>query len=234
MDGKGNKVSFYTDPDRLVREAVSSLAVKVCEYKRKYGKKCLVVTGCAASNGTTRAAINLAISLSRMEHKTLLVDADMRSRSKHDNRMLDKGLCDVLCGMYIKDEVIKPTNIGNLHFMPSGRSALDSAMLLCSNKADQLLKILSTDYDFVILDCPAVTVVPETAALFMDVDGILLICSLNKTTKKQLDIAKSLIEPYSEKYYGIIVNSVDEGEYKRFYPDHGYYAAKYKNMRKCK
>jgi capsular exopolysaccharide synthesis family protein len=222
-----NLTEFYIEKYQPVREAISSLAVRVMEYKTKYGRKCIVLTGCAASNGTTMVSINLAAALSRSGAKTLLIDADMRTQKKHENRMADLGLHDVILGHVSEDAVIKKTNIDGLYFMPSGDCTPDPALLLCSDAAAALIRRVSSSYDFVLFDSPAVTVVPETAALFMNVDGILLICALDKTTKKQLKSAKTLIEPYSDKYYGLAVNSVDEGQYRRLFPNHNYYPTKH-------
>jgi len=225
---------FYIEKNRPFREAVSSLAVRVMEYKTKYGKKCVVLTGCAASNGTTMVAINLAAALAKSGAKTLLIDADMRTQKKHENRMADIGLHDVILGHVGEDGVIKETNLERLHFMPSGNWTPDPALLLCSTEAAALIRRVSSNYDFVLFDSPAVTVVPETSALFMSVDGILLICALDKTTKKQLKSAKTLIEPYSDKYYGIAVNSVDEAQYMRLFPNHNYYPMKHSKINKEK
>jgi capsular exopolysaccharide synthesis family protein len=222
-------LGFYIEKNLLIHEAVSHLAVKVHTYKSKYGKKSIVLTGCGTANGTTMISINLSVALARSGYKTLLIDADMRTRSKQMSRMSNIGLCDIIQGLYDgSEDIIKLTNVDGLHFLPSGNYTEDPALLLCSGQSAAFFGSISSEYDFVIIDCPAVTVVPEASALFMSVDGIILVCALNRTTKKQLQSAKNLIEPYSDKYYGLTVNSVAERQYKRLFPNHGYYLAKLK------
>jgi len=225
-------LGFYIEKNMLINEAVSHLAVKVHAYKSRHGKKSIILTGCSTANGTTMIAINLSVALARSGCKTLFIDADMRTRLKHKSRMADWGLCDVIRGLYKSEDTIKPTGVGNLYFMPSGNYTEDPALLLCSGQASDVISKISAEYDFVIIDCPAVTVVPEASALFLNVDGIILVCALNKTTKKQLQSAKNLIEPYADKYYGLAVNSVDERQYKRLFPNHGYYSVKSRRMEK--
>jgi capsular exopolysaccharide synthesis family protein len=229
INTKDHVVGFYAEKGSIINEAISSLAVKIHEYKSKYGKKSIVLTGCGVSNGATMTAINLAVALSQSNCKTLLIDADMRTQIKHKTGMEDMGLYDVISGLRNEADVIRMTNFPELHFMPSGNYAkIPPALLLCSAEAAAFIKRVSQNYDFVIIDCPAVTAVPETSVLFMSVDGILLICALDMTTKKQLQSAKSLIEPYAEKYYGLVVNSVGGKEYRRLFPDYDYYFGKYK------
>lgn len=219
-------LGFYIEKNMLINEAVSHLAVKVNAYKRKYGKKTIVLTGCGTANGTTMIAINLSVALAHSGWKTLLIDADMRTLPIHKSKMANRGLCDAIVGLYKSEDVTKLTDVTDLYFMPSGNYMEDPALLLCSEQACNFIDKLSNEYDFVIIDCPAVTAVPEASALFMIVDGIILVCALNITTKKQLQSAKDLIKPYADKYYGVAVNSVDERQYKRLFPNHGYYLMK--------
>lgn len=225
-------LGFYIEKNILINEAISHLAVKVNAYKNKYDKKSIMLTGCGTANGTTMIAINVSVALARSGYKTLFIDADMRTRSKHKSRMANRGLCDAIRGLNQNEEIIKLTDVDGLHFMPSGNYLEDPALLLCSKQASDFINKVSGEYDFIIIDCPPITVVPEASALCMSVDGIILVCALNITTKKQLQNAKNLIEPYADKYYGVAVNSVDERQYKRLFPNHGYYLIKSRRINK--
>jgi len=218
-------VKFYSEENPATRRVISTLAVQIHEYKKKYDKTSILLTGCSASNGTTMIAINLAVYLAQAGMTTLFVDADMRTAVRHENRIVDRGLSDVLSGQYGE---IRRTNIDNMYFMPSGKPLKDPALFMCKESSTEFFSRTSEKFDFVIIDCPAVTVVPEALTMLSSVDGVLLICSLEKTTKKQLQAAKSIIEPYAEKYYGLIVNSVDVQQYRRLFPNSDYYEKKEK------
>jgi len=220
-------VHFYSEENYIARTAISTLAVRIHEYKRKFDKKSIILTGCSASNGTTTIAINLAVYLAQAGFSTLLIDADMRTAVRHESRVGDKGLSDILSGQHGE---VRHTNIDNLYFMPSGTPIKDPALLMSKERSTDFLGWTSTKFDFVIVDCPAVTVVPETLSMFAYVDGILLICSLEKTTKKQLQAAKRMLEPYADKYYGLVTNSVDERQYRQLFPNRNYYAKKEKRV----
>ena len=220
---------FFPENNPLICEAISNLAVKIHEYKHKYGKNSIILTGCGASDGATVISINLAIALACAGYKTLLIDADMRTSLKHRNRMAGKGFYDLICGNLVANEVICQTNIAGFYFLPSSKGPIDPALLFCSGQVSGVLAQISGQYDFVIIDCPSVTVVSDATALFMSVDGIILVCALGRTTKKQLKDAKKAVEPYSDKYYGLVVNSVDIRQYSKLFPHYGYYRKKLGN-----
>jgi len=222
---------FYLEGNPQVNDAITDLAVKLLAYKDRSGKKAVLLTGCGAESGTTMIAVNLAISLSWSGYKTLLIDADMRTRTKSNDRISEKGLCDYLFGTSDYETIINRTGIDGLHFVPSGDFTGDPALLLCSGQCLEFINLVKSEYDFIIIDCPPITVVPDAEAMFTSVDGIALICALEKTTKRQLHLAKNAVEPYADKYYGIVVNAVDKSQYKKLYPQRDYYRQKEHNGR---
>lgn len=208
-----------------MRESVSSLAVKVLSHK-KNGKKTVLITGCGAENGTTMVAINLSVALSSAGCRTLLIDADMRSRVKYGSRMADIGLCDYLSGVSEYDEIVNASNMDGLYVIPSGIYGKDPALLLCSRKTEELIKKTRDFFDVVVIDCPPAAVVSDASVLFPFADGIVLVCALDKTTKRQLITAKTIVAPYRDKYYGLVCNGVDLKTYKHLFPQNNYYRAK--------
>jgi len=201
---------FYHEDSRLVSDAVTELAVKVVSFKKKFGRKIVLLTGCNASCGTTRTAINLAIALSSSGNKTLLIDTDIRKGST-----LYNGLSDYFHKIIGVDDVIRETNIPNMDFAPSGLRSDRSALLLSSDNMTNFMHFARKKYDYVIIDCPSIDVSTDASAMFSNTDGIILICSLDKTTKRQIINARNTIEPYADRYYGMVVHSMEERRYKR-------------------
>jgi len=203
---------FYTEGNSLLLDAISELAVKIHSYKKKHDKKSVLFTGCGSAVGTTTVAINLAVAFSRSGSRTLLIDADLRKGSA-----LDNGLRDYFRGKTGLGGVIRQSNLLNLDFAPSGARIESPAFLLCSDRMAEFMKQAYNDYEYIIVNSPPVTVFPDAAAMFADVDGIALVCSLNETTKKQIERAREAVAPYADKYYGMVVNSMREKQYRKLY-----------------
>ena len=203
---------FYTEGNSLMLDAVSELAVKVHAYKKQYDRKAVLFTGCSGAVGTTMIAVNLAISFSRSGSRTLLIDADLRKGSA-----LDNGLCDFFRGKADLGSMIRQTNLSNLDFAPSGARIESPALLLSSDRMAEFISRAAGSYEYVIINSPPVTVYPDAAAMFGVVDGIALVCSLNESTRKQIERAKEAVVPYADKYYGMVVNSMREKQYRKLH-----------------
>lgn len=202
---------FYHEENKLVASAVAELAVKVVAYKKKHGTSVVLLTGCNAACGTSRTSVNLAIALSDCGFKTLLINADLQAESN-----LKNGFSEYIQGDSTIDNVISKTNLSNLYFVPNGTQTEKSALLLSSEKVVNFISSAKESHDYVIIDCPSIDVSPNAFAMFANVDGIILVCSLNKTTKKQIINAKNAIKPYFGKYYGMVVHSMEARRYKRY------------------
>lgn len=203
---------FYTEKSALIRDGVLKLATRVQENKKKYDKNTVLITGCNTGNGATMIAVNLAITMAQSGMRTLLIDTDLYKGSIHDNGLSDFFLLDTNI-----TQVVRASNISNLDFVPRGVRMESPALFLGSEKMAGFIRKAKAFYDYVIVDCAPITTSPDALALLFEIDGIALICSLNNTSKMQLKKAKSIIEPYADKYYGVVVNSLDEKHYKRLY-----------------
>ena len=219
------KFDFYTEGNLRINDAATDLAVKAVGHRVTSGRSVVLVTGCGAANGATMVAVNLAVSLAQSGYTTLLVDADMRTRSKHRNRA-GAGLYDYLRGAAGFEDVVGETGIQFLSYAPGGNGVENPALLLCSGRMGIFLARAKKAYDFVILDCPPVTVLPDAGAMFADADGIALVCALHRTTRRQLAMAKAAAAPYGDKYYGLVVNDAEPRQYRKLFPERDYYRKK--------
>ena len=144
------------------------------------------------------------------------------------NDQTDKGLSDFLLGESDTDkndfeEIIYSTNFENLSYIPCGKFAASPARLFCSGMMKELLQYVNENYDYVVFDFPSVSVAPDAQILFGEVDGIILISALESVTKRQIRDAKRKVSPFSEKYYGMIINKIDMSLYKKYVKRFDYY-----------
>ncbi|MCR5719729.1 MAG: hypothetical protein K6F84_04110, partial [Lachnospiraceae bacterium] len=134
------------------------------------------------------------------------------------------GLADYLSGeSFDVSSITYSTNIDNLFYVPCGFFEENPTRVMCSPSMETFVNDVKGHYDIIILDFPSVNTVPDAKVVSNLVDGIVLICALGETRKRQLKDAKRIIAPFTDKYYGLVVNKVYMDQYKYFARDYDYY-----------
>jgi receptor protein-tyrosine kinase len=118
--------------------------------------KSLAVLSEARGEGRSYIAANLAVVLSQLGGRTLLIDADLRSASQHalfglENRV---GLSAVLAGRAGAEAVQRVTELGNLSVLPAGVTPPNPQELLARATFGVLLERLAEHLDFILIDTP--------------------------------------------------------------------------------
>ncbi|WP_455718582.1 AAA family ATPase, partial [Anaerosporobacter sp.] len=116
----GDIIEFYCNNSQIMNDAIDRIVVEIYSYKKHFGDKSILLSGCGSKSGTTTTAINLAIALSAAGWKTLLVDCDLRKGSKFKklNENIGVGLTDYLAEKAEVDKVICETNYEYLNYVP--------------------------------------------------------------------------------------------------------------------
>lgn len=184
----GNNIdSFaYTESyNRLRTNLMFALAAGTFDHKT------VAVTSANAAECKTTLCANLGVSLGKLGHKVLLIDADMRSPRLH--RLLNEpntyGLSNVLLsadlGKAIRRGIIEPT----LDFIPAGILPPNPSELLASTGFSSLLGELEKYYDIILVDTPPVLVVTDALMLSKLSAGVLVACRYKKTSFADLERA---------------------------------------------
>ena len=229
MDQEKKKVELYENKSQTVRAAIDKIAVDLIN-KSNNQSQVLLFTGCSPVAGTTSTCIGIGIAVAAGKRRTILVDCDVRKSAKYKklNDNVNSGLADFLSDPApITNESIAgltySSNIDNLYYIPCGKCEVNPTRVLCSLKMKQLIDTLRTMYDYVILDCPSINIVPDAKVMFGSADGIITIAALGETRKSQIKNAKRMLKDYSDRYYGMIVNKIEGKMYKRNVKDYDYY-----------
>ena len=226
-----HQIDLYSNTSQVTNDAIDRIVVEI-HNKRKNdeGAQKILLTGCGPQCGTTSVSIGLGIAFASAKWKTLIIDCDLRKMTSYKklNDQTDKGLSDFLLGESDTDkndfeEIIYSTNFENLSYIPCGKYAASPARLFCSGMMKELLQYVNENYDYVVFDFPSVSVAPDAQILFGEVDGIILISALESVTKRQIRDAKRKVSPFSEKYYGMIINKIDMSLYKKYVKRFDYY-----------
>jgi Mrp family chromosome partitioning ATPase len=162
------------------------------------------VTSAQPGEGKTLVAASLAVMLAEAsDKKVLLIDANTRNRSIHQlfGLAAAPGLSDCLRGETRLAQVV--SEVRGLNVLPAGKSA-DSARLLHTGGAKQLLDEVRRSYQLALIDLPALTSGDEAVALCEWSDGAVMVVRANAT--RALAIQQALDTIDSRKLVGVVLN----------------------------
>lgn len=112
--------------------------------------------------GKTTTAINLAASLSVLEHKTLLIDADPQANATSgvgfDPKVIKTSIYECIIDDVEPRNILLNTNTPNLDLIPAHIDLVGAEieMINLPNRELMMRKVIDkvkSDYDFVIIDC---------------------------------------------------------------------------------
>ena len=224
------QISLYMNENQLVNAAIDKIVVELVNKKENNdAAQKILMTGCSPLAGTTSTSISIGIALANCHKKTLLIDCDVRKSLKYKklNAETTLGLADYLYKAEKEKlpeaEVIYPTNIDNLFYVPCGAYSSNPTRVLCSDFMDNFIETIEGDFEYILFDFPSLAVVPDAQVFFNKVNGIILISTLGETRKKEIRDAKAKIKSYQDRYYGMIVNKVPLDVYRHNVKEYDYY-----------
>ena len=219
------KKEIYRSKNQILNDAYDRIAAEIHIKKQQKGYKTFLVTGCESGVGSTTVVISMATSMALAGWKTVLVDVDMRKREadKRLNEDVSKGLSDYLRNEAEYKEIVTKTNYGSLDYISSGNHSQNTVSLLCSSRMKELLEELKMKYDYIIIDIPAMSSAVDASVLATISDAVIMVAAQLKTAKKTLKNAMYQLERVNANVLGVVVNRVEEDEYRRVMKNYDYF-----------
>ncbi|MCD8124161.1 MAG: polysaccharide biosynthesis tyrosine autokinase [Lachnospiraceae bacterium] len=220
------KLDFATsEAYKLLRENIS-----FCFSDETGEKKCRVigVTSSVRSEGKSTTAINLAYTLALANHKVCLIDCDFRLPSVARRLKLHRkpGMTNFLAGKASGSEIIQSytTDQARLCVIAAGDIPPNPSELLGSKRMQEMLKVIGSSFDYMILDLPPIGIVSDALAVTKMIDGMLFVVREDYYERRILRESMRTLEAVDTKLLGTVVtySTTLKKEYKRYGGKYGY------------
>lgn len=180
----------------------------------------LLVTSATPSSGKSTTSANLAAAFASEGIKVLVVSTDLRKPSLH--KIFDEnntvGLTNLLTNPEVGlEQVIKKTFIPNLYRLPSGPVPPNPSELLSSNRMNQIIEEMKTEFDLVVFDSPPLLPVTDAQILAAKVDGTIVVVPQGEVKKNELNQAAELLEKVNANVLGTVMNKVERDSDNYYY-----------------
>lgn len=157
--GLSSLLATISDPTGGQAEAIRALRTHVMAQHIEAGRRALAVCATSRESGSTYITTNLAVALSQIGLKTLLIDGNLRQPGVQDlirPPSTAQGLAQCLAAEeddysgYIESEVLP-----NLSVMYAGGSPSNPQELLAGDRFEAVMNTCLRDFDLTIMDTPA-------------------------------------------------------------------------------
>ena len=211
LDPKGlcDKRCVCIAPDAPELEQYKVLRTKLQHLCRSRGWKAVMITSPGESEGKTLTVVNLALTFAKAFNQTvMLVDCDLRRQDVHRRLGIDSrmGLVDYLVDEKPLSDFIVWPGVEQMTVISGGRSVLNSAELLGSERMKALVADLKTRYEdrTIIFDAPPVLVGADALALAAHVDCFAMVVAEGRTGMREVKKALAMLP--ADKFLGFIIN----------------------------
>ena len=178
--------------------------------------ECPVIYTCSSikGEGKTFVSLNLALTLSSLDKKVLLVGADLRNPQLHKYLKINKNRIGL--SNYLYDPTTDWKNLINekvfnneyLSIIFAGVVPPNPAELLSNGRFEELLNILKKQYDYIVVDTAPTILVTDTLLISQFADLTVYVTRADFTDKKLLTYSKGLKEQGKLVNVSYVINNV--------------------------
>lgn len=221
--GLGERRSRNGMADRVqasvLADAFGSLRASVLLKDEEAAPRSILVSSCRAGEGKTTVSLNLAMSLAELGNRVLIIDADLRRPSIHLALGLrsSPGLVDCLARGRAWKDIVKRSVAEGLDVLTSGGTTIRAGELIASDRLEPLLREAEAEYDFVIVDAPALFINASDARfLARAVDGVVVVVRSRSTPRALVD----RLPDAAPNLLGVVVNDLRRTSLPDYYGDY--------------
>jgi len=166
--GNANGIVIGAESRTLIAEQFRELRANINSILQSEEKgRVLLMTSSIPGEGKSFVSINLAVSLAYSGKRTALVEFDLYKPKICEclGVTLKEGITDYFQGHVALKEICHPYKIPNLRVVPAGTFLTNPAELILNGKLPGLIEYLKNEFDYIIIDSPAIGMVSDTKIL---------------------------------------------------------------------
>lgn len=176
--------------------------------------KVVVFTSTISGEGKSFVALNMAISVSLLSKKVLLIGMDLRipRLKEYLNLETDDGLTTYLSGFEkdINSLIVESGINPNLYILPAGPIPPNPSELLSRPTLDKAIETLREEFDFIFIDSAPASQVTDTLIINRITDATIYVCRANYSSKDNIRFANELSQTGKLKNMLLVVNDVSD------------------------
>ena len=221
-DEKSGSIAVFENKNNLMSETFRNVRTNL-QFMLENGKNVILVTSTISGEGKSFVSSNLAISLSLLGKKVVIVGLDIRKPGLNkvfNIPQKDHGITQFLTNpsMNLMD-LVQPSDINrNLFILPGGAVPPNPTELLARDGLEKAIETLKTNFDYVILDTAPVGMVTDTLLIGRTADLSVYVCRADYTRKAEFTLVNELSENKKLPNLCVAINGLDLQKKK-----YGYY-----------
>ena len=221
-DEKQGAIAVFENQNNLMSETFRNVRTNL-QFMLGNGKKVILVTSTVSGEGKSFISGNLAISLSLLGKKVVIVGLDIRKPGLNKVFNISKreqGITQYLANpeKNLMDLVQLSDVSKNLYILPGGTVPPNPTELLARDGLDKAIETLKKNFDYVILDTAPVGMVTDTLLIGRVADLSVYVCRADYTRKNEYTLINELIDGNKLPNLCTVINGLDLKKKK-----YGYY-----------
>ena len=208
---KKQSVVMLDSSRSAIAESIRTVRTNIQYLLKENSHQIILLTSSISGEGKSFSSLNIAVSLSLLGSKTILLDFDLRKPNVYTSFKAENefGVSSLISGKATLEDIRISTGITNFDFIPAGPIPPNPSELIGSEKTALLIEKIKTKYDYIVIDTPPLGLVTEAFLLMKYADLKIFVVRENVTPRKQLAPLLKEIEDKNIANACWLLNDVD-------------------------
>ena len=219
---KTGSITVFENQNNLMSETFRNVRTNL-QFMLGNGQKVILVTSTVSGEGKSFISANLAVSLSLLGKKVVIVGLDIRKPGL--NKVFNIARKEQGITQYLSNseknlmDLVQASDVSkSLYILPGGTVPPNPTELLARGGLEKAIETLKANFDYVILDTAPVGMVTDTLLIGRVADLSVYVCRADYTHKAEFTLINELAENNKLPNLCIAVNGLDLNSRK-----YGYY-----------